>query len=330
MQISIASGKGGTGKTTLAVNLAAAGAARLSKDRLDGNVPDKSRSYEGKGSVRLHILDCDVEEPNCHIFLRPSLSHRQAVSIPVPDVDETRCVNCGLCAEACAFHAILSAKKVLVFPELCHGCGACGYVCPEKCIVEIPRAIGFLESGISLAGGPPARFAHGILNTGEALAAPIVKRVRQEAKPGSIVIVDSPPGTSCTMMASVKDTDLCVLVTEPTPFGLHDLELAYEAATKLRVPCAVVINRSDIGDSRVSDFCRNKGLPVLAEIPLDRELARISAEGGIAAVSSPEYFALFSGIFDKASAFAAEHSSGKKARAEHGPAKPASDGGIVS
>lgn len=285
MQISIASGKGGTGKTTLAVNLAVAAAL------------GKSPYYSG-----VQVLDCDVEEPNCHLFLHPSISLHRSVTLPVPEVNESRCTRCGVCGEACAFHAILAARKVLVFPELCHGCGACSYLCPEQCIKEVPRPIGVLEEGsASVAGADTAMsFCHALLNPGEALATPLVERVRERVRPESLAIIDSPPGTSCTMVASVKKSDLCILVTEPTPFGLHDLELAHEALTRLRVPSAVVVNRSDIGDDRVAVFCRSEDLPILAEIPLDRELAHLSADGGIAALSSRHYRDLFTDILNKA------------------------------
>jgi MinD superfamily P-loop ATPase len=288
MQISIASGKGGTGKTTVAVNLAVAAAIRLGRD---------------SDSIPVQILDCDVEEPNCHIFLQPEISEREDVTVLVPEVDESRCTHCSICGEVCAFHAILSAKRVLVFPELCHGCGACSYACPEKCISEVPRVIGKVKQGFSFPAGrgnAGFSFTHGILNPGEALAAPLVKKVRQQVIPGALAIIDSPPGTSCTMVASIKGSDLCILVTEPTPFGLHDLELAYETALKLGVPSAVVINRSDIGDDSVAAFCRSKGIPILAQIPLDRNLARLSAEGNVAASSSREYLSVFSRILDAA------------------------------
>ncbi len=287
MQISIASGKGGTGKTTVAVNLAAVAARR---------------SGSPSGPTKIQVLDCDVEEPNCHIYLRPELTQCVDVEIPVPQVDESRCTRCGLCGQSCAFHAILPGKKVLTFPELCHGCGACAYLCPEKCITEIPRKIGEMQSGPARLASSSRNvdFVHGVLNPGEALAAPLAKRVRKETDGTGLVIIDSPPGTSCTMMASVKGSDLCLLVTEPTPFGLHDLELAYEAVNRLEIPSAVIVNRAGIGDDRVKRFCESKEIPLLAEIPLDREMARVSAAGHIAAEVLPDYESLFSSVLDRA------------------------------
>ncbi|HHX29346.1 MAG: ATP-binding protein [Bacillota bacterium] len=305
MQVSIASGKGGTGKTTVAVNLAAVLARR---------------SGGPSGDTKIQLLDCDVEEPNCHIYLRPELTRSVDVEIPVPRVDESRCTRCGLCGEACAFHAILPGKRVLVLPELCHGCGACAYLCPEKCITEVPRKIGVMQTGpVRLAGSyRDIDFVHGILNPGEALAAPLAKRVRREADPNGLVIIDSPPGTSCTMMASVKKSDLCLLVTEPTPFGLHDLQLAYEAVTRLGIPSAVIVNRAGIGDDRVTRFCESNEIPLLAEIHLDREMARVSAAGYIAAEVLPNFESLFSGILDRAIQMVSEK-RGTGDTAEGGP-----------
>jgi len=273
MRIAVASGKGGTGKTTVAVNLAVAAS-------MAGN--------------RVQLLDCDVEEPNCHIFLSPDFQRQETVRIPVPAVREKDCSRCGICGQVCAFHAIFPGpKRVLVFPELCHGCGACSYLCPEKCIEEVPRPIGVIEEGTASLDGREIMFAHGALNTGEALASPLVKEVRKKALAHSLVIVDSPPGTSCTMVQSVKGSDLCILVTEPTPFGLHDLLLAYETAVKLGVPVVAVINRSDIGDDRGEHFCESHGIPVIMRIPLDKRLAKMYAEGRILVTSSEEYAQMF-------------------------------------
>lgn len=276
MQIAIASGKGGTGKTTVAVNLAAAAA-----------------EFE-----HVQLLDCDVEEPNCHLFAKPNIKDVEQVTIPVPRVDEARCVHCGTCGQVCAFHAILSTpRKVLVFPELCHGCGACSYLCPQECISEEDRPIGRVETGTAFSASRQIAFAHGILNPGEALASPLVSRVRAERVPDALTIIDAPPGTSCTMVESIRGTDLCLLVTEPTPFGLHDLALARDTAEKLHVPVAAVINRCDIGDDQVETFCKSNGVPVLMRLPLDRGLAEIYAEGRIPAFESPRYMALFQDLY---------------------------------
>lgn len=357
MQISIASGKGGTGKTTVAVNLAAAAARRSASPSGDTGIQDAvagrrsagqpgdtgihdaaagrrsagrpgdtgvqdavagRHSDDPSGDTRIQLLDCDVEEPNCHIYLRPELTRSMDVEIPVPQVDESRCTRCGLCGEVCAFHAILPGKRVLTFPELCHGCGACEYLCPERCITEVPRKIGVMQTGTARLAGSRRYidFVHGVLNTGEAPAAPLAKRVRREADPNRLVIIDSPPGTSCTIMASVKESDLCLLVTEPTPFGLHDLEPAYQAVKKLGVPSAVIVNRAGIGDDRVTRFCEANEIPLLAELPLDKEMARISAVGQIAAEVLPRYESLFSGILDRAFRMASEKTETQAQRKE--------------
>lgn len=317
VQISIASGKGGTGKTTVAVNLAAVAARRSTGPASGPRVQDAAadrRPGHTTGETKIQILDCDVEEPNCHIYLRPELTQSVDVEIPVPQVDESRCTRCGLCGEVCAFHAILPGKRVLVFPELCHGCGACAHLCPEKCIRETPRKVGVLESGSARFPGSYRDIAlvHGILNPGEALAAPLAKRVRGEAGPDGLVIIDSPPGTSCTMMASVKASDLCLLVTEPTPFGLNDLRLAYDAVKKLGIPSAVIVNRAGIGDGRITRFCESNDIPLLAEIPLDREMARLSAAGYVAAEVLPTYRSLFSEILDSVVDLVLEKSKGSE------------------
>ncbi len=270
MLISVASGKGGTGKTTVAVNLALA--AHYQSEN------------EGKGR-QVQIVDCDVEEPNCHIFLKPTVEKSAYVTVPVPEIDADKCSLCGLCGDVCAFHAIMAGKKrVVVFPEMCHGCGACAYLCPENAITEVARTIGKVEIGSSGGADRSGRaldFVHGILNTGEALAPPIIARVKKECLTGagSFVMIDTPPGTSCNMVESVRDTHFCVLVTEPTPFGLHDLRLAADTLKKLGVKAGVVINRCDIGDDRVLSFCKEREIPVLAEIPHDRKIAELYAKG---------------------------------------------------
>lgn len=280
MQIAVASGKGGTGKTTVAVNLAVAASV---------------------SGLMVRLLDCDVEEPDAHIFLSPEITGREPVDVMVPKVNDAKCSLCGTCGETCAFHAILvSPKRVMVFPELCHGCGACTYLCGDKCIEEIPRSVGVVEEGVASVEGREVEFAQGVLFPGEALAAPVVKKAREKARAGSLTVVDSPPGTSCTMVNSVKGCDLCLLVTEPTPFGLHDLELAYETVRKLKVRIAVVINRCDIGDDRIDRFCSKRGIPVLARIPLDKDVATLCADGRVLAASSERYARLFRALSDEA------------------------------
>jgi MinD superfamily P-loop ATPase len=252
--ISVASGKGGTGKTLVATSLA------LSLAREDS----------------VQLLDCDVEEPDAHIFLKPTFDQSKPVFIPIPQVDEERCTHCGKCAEVCAYHALAVLKnQVLVFPELCHGCGACFYLCPEDAITEVGREIGVVEIGNSKG----IEFIHGKLNVGEAMASPVVREVKKYIKPGKTTIIDVAPGTSCPVVEAVKGSDFCLLVTEPTPFGLNDLALAVEMVRELGVPCGVVLNRAGVGDNRVEDYCLKEGIPILLQIPLDIEIARLYSQG---------------------------------------------------
>lgn len=261
MIICVASGKGGTGKTTIATNLA------LCLDHAQ-------------------FLDCDVEEPNAHIFLNPSIEETIPAVIPIPQVDLKKCTYCGKCSEACEFHAIVVVKEaVLTFDELCHGCGGCSYICPEKAITEVDKEIGSIEIGH--AG--PIRFLQGILNIGEPMATPIIRKEKKLMGPSDITILDAPPGTSCPVIETVKGSDFCLLVTEPTPFGLNDLELAAGMVGKLEVPMAVVINRADIGDHGVKQFCRREGIPVLMEIPMDRRVAELYSRGVAIVEDLPDY-----------------------------------------
>ncbi len=273
MIISIASGKGGTGKTTIAVNLAL-------------SLP--------KGEVQL--IDCDVEEPNSHLFLSPSIHRVTAVGIPVPRIDESKCTFCGKCAQVCEYHAIaVILKNVLVFDELCHGCGACSYLCPEKAIFEVERELGVVQEGN--ADGIP--FANGVLNVGEPMASPLIRRVKKGIHKDKTVILDAPPGTACPVIETVKGSDFCLLVTEPTPFGLNDLELAVGMLEKLRIPMGVVINKSDIGDREVWDYCQSKQIPVLMEIPMDREIAEAYSKGIPIVFRKPSYIQKFQNLFEK-------------------------------
>ena len=254
MIISVASGKGGTGKTLVATSLAL--------------------SLRGRDSVQL--LDCDVEEPNDHVFLKPAISRSEVVSIPVPKVDEGKCTYCGKCAEVCAYNAVaVFQEKVLIFPELCHGCGACSYLCPESAISEEGKEIGVVELGHS----DGVEFVHGRLSIGEAMAVPIIRRVKEHASSKGTVIIDVSPGTSCPVVEAVKDSDFCLLVTEPTPFGLNDLVLAVETVRKLNIPCGVVLNRAGVGDGKVEEYCGRKNIPILLTIPMDTEIASLYSRG---------------------------------------------------
>jgi len=270
--ISVASGKGGTGKTLVATSLAL--------------------SLKNK----VQLLDCDVEEPNDHVLLKPVITRSEVVSIPVPKVDEAKCTYCGKCAEVCAYNAIAVFKeKVLVFPELCHGCGACSYLCPEKAISEEGKEIGILEAG----SADGVEFAHGRLAIGEAMAPPIIRKVKEQASPEGTVIIDVPPGTSCPVVEAVKDSDFCILVTEPTPFGLNDLVLAVETVKQLNIPCGVVLNRVGVGDDKVEEYCLEENIPILLTIPLDIGIARLYSRGITLVEGIPQWKQSFLGLFGR-------------------------------
>ncbi len=261
MKIVVASGKGGTGKTTLSVNLAVA------------------LAHEA-GELSVGLLDCDVEEPNCHLYLRPPFDATEPVGTPIPTVDEQACTGCGLCAGACEFHALLALPgKPLLLPELCHSCGVCAYVCPEEAVSETNREIGMLGSGE--VGG--IYFRWGCLHVGEARSTPIIRAVKNlsAGPPLDVVIIDAPPGVACPAVEAMRNTDFALLVTEPTPFGLHDLRLAVETARQMDLPCGVVINRAGLGDSRVNEYCLAEGVPVLLEIPDDRHIAEACSRGEV-------------------------------------------------
>jgi MinD superfamily P-loop ATPase len=273
MVISVASGKGGTGKTTIAVNLA------LSLE---------------KGTVQL--IDCDVEEPNSHIFLSPTIHQVTSVGIPVPRIDESKCTYCGKCAQVCEYHAIaVILKNVLVFDELCHGCGACSYLCPERAIFEVEREIGIVQEG----SADGISFANGVLNVGEPMASPLIRKAKEKIQKDKIVILDAPPGTACPVIETVKESDLCILVTEPTPFGLNDLELAVGMLEKLEIPKGVVVNKADVGDREVWDFCQSQNIPILMEIPMDRQIAECYSRGIPIVVEHPSYMRGFKDLFEK-------------------------------
>ncbi len=271
MIISIASGKGGTGKTTVAVNMASS---------LESNV---------------QILDCDVEEPNVHLFLQPIIEEVETVTVPVPKIDEEKCTLCGKCAEICQFKAIIViGETILTFHEMCHGCGGCLEVCPENAISETGRELGEIEKGRRNS----LDFAHGRLRIGEAMAPPLIKQVRSLSNSEGLTIIDAPPGTSCPVIAAMKDVDFVLMVTEPTPFGLHDLKLAVEAVKILGIPCGLVINRSDMGDDRVREYAEHEKLPILMEIPFDRRIAEAYSRGGLMVEVMPEWKDRFLALYN--------------------------------
>ncbi len=265
MIISVASGKGGTGKTTVATNLAVA-LAEKGKD--------------------VTYLDCDVEEPNGRIFLKPTITESEDVSVLIPQVDHDKCTFCGECSKICQFNAIaVLLNKVLVFPSLCHSCGGCNAVCPERAISEVPRPIGKIASG----SGHGFTFYEGRLNVGEALSPPVTKALKDMAPKSEVVIVDAPPGTSCPVIEAVKGTDYVILVTEPTPFGMNDLRLAVGMAKEMELPFGVVINRSDIGNDAVEEYCASEGISMLLKIPFDRKIAEAYSNGEMASLVRSGY-----------------------------------------
>ena len=279
MIIAIASGKGGTGKTTVATSLAL-------------SIAEKTPLF----------LDCDVEEPNAALFLKPELTHREEVGILIPEVDYDNCTRsaCGRCAQVCVWHAIaVVGRKVLVFPELCHGCSSCTLNCPEGAIHEMLHVMGTLESGH--AG--PITFAQGTLDVGQAMAVPVIRQLKHKYLPtadGAVAVLDSSPGTSCPVVETMRGADFVLLVTEPTPFGLHDLRLAVQVARdELGLPVGVVVNRDGVGDAGVDEYCAAEGIPILMRIPHDRRFAEAISEGKALVEALPGYRPRFARLYER-------------------------------
>lgn len=262
--IAVASGKGGTGKTTIAVALALA------------------LAEEGE---QVTLLDTDVEAPNAHLFLGVDLAFEKEARSSVPEVDMDACTACGICRDVCEYNAIaILAEKPLVFAELCHACGSCMLHCPEKAITEVPKTIGWIEK----AQKDNLAFRRGKLKVGEVQSVSVIEAVRAMKAASGWTIIDAPPGSSCPVIAAVNDVDYLMLVTEPTPFGLNDLELAVELSRALKLPCGVIVNRADMGTKQVHDYCKAEGVPILLEIPFDRRFAEVYSKGGTLKEALPE------------------------------------------
>ena len=271
MIISVASGKGGTGKTTVATNLALS---------------------IGKAQ----FIDCDVEEPNANIFLKAKIKEHEDVSVSIPEMDKEKCDYCGKCSEFCVYNALaVVPSDVLVFPELCHSCGGCELVCPKDAVSWNERIIGRLEHGQV----EDIDFYHGLLNVGEMQAVPVIKALKRKVDKSKNVIIDVPPGTSCPVIESISGSDYCILVTEPTPFGLHDLKLAVEVTRHLNIPFGVIINRDGIGDKKVELYCKSENIPVLLKIPERKKIAHLYSKGIALVSESHEWHEMFGLVFNR-------------------------------
>ncbi len=269
MIISIASGKGGTGKTTIATNLALS-----------------------LGKVQ--VIDCDVEEPNANIFFNAEIKEHEDVTVEIPEIDKEKCNYCGKCSEFCAYNALaVVPSDVLVFPELCHSCGGCAIVCPQNAINWKRKSVGKIEHGVTNG----VDFFHGLLNVGEIQAVPVIKALKKKIDKEGNVIIDAPPGTSCPVIESINGSDYCILVTEPTPFGFHDLKLAIAVVRHLYIPFGVIINRDGVGDKKVEMYCQTEKIPILMKIPHSEEIANLYSMGIPFVKKLPEWHERFTELF---------------------------------
>ncbi|MDI6796038.1 MAG: ATP-binding protein [Desulfatibacillaceae bacterium] len=274
MKIAVASGKGGTGKTTVATSLA---------------------WVLAQNGLSVRYLDCDVEQPNAHFFLKPEFENTQPVYAPVPKVDEQLCTGCGECGKLCRFSAILClGSTVMTFPEMCHGCNGCALVCEPGAISYTGRLLGEIETGAGLGG---VAFVQGTLRIGEAMAPPLIRAVRKNTADEQITLLDAPPGTSCPVVTTMEGCDFVVLVTEPTPFGLHDLSLAVETVRAINLPMGIVINRMGIGDDRVNRYAAQEGIEILAQIPDSRQVAQAYSRGELMVAGIDDWPPIFESLY---------------------------------
>jgi MinD superfamily P-loop ATPase len=270
--ISVASGKGGTGKTSVAVALA-----------LSVKEP-------------VQLLDCDVEAPNGHIFMKPQWEKKETIYLQIPRVDEEKCTYCRACSQLCQFKAILVlGETILTFPEMCHACGGCFLVCEPKALIPDQKELGEIEEGWS----GPVHFVHGRLRVGEPMSPPLIREVKKRIKKDTLAILDAPPGTSCPVIQTLKGSDYTILVTEPTPFGLYDLKLAVAALGTLHIPCGVILNRADVGDHQVQNYLQSERIPLLMEIPFERRIAEGYAKGQSLVEIKPELKEKFQHLFEE-------------------------------
>ncbi|MFA6225023.1 MAG: ATP-binding protein [Methanoregula sp.] len=279
MKLAIASGKGGTGKSMVAANLA----------------------YTLSRTEPVTLVDCDVEEPNLHLFF-PAAATTTDVTVPLPVVDETACQHCGLCEGFCQFGAMtVLSNRVLFFPELCHSCGGCTLVSPNDAICEVPKRIGTTTLSTPL---PHLKLISGMLDTGNPHAVPIIRAAKKLAEGDPLVICDTAPGTSCPVVETLDGCDVCILVTESTPFGLHDLRLAVDVAARLGIPIGIIINRSDGKDQATLEFCTDNDLEVMMTIPFQREIAAIQSRGDLLCRVRPEWQRALTALIIKCSTLA--------------------------
>jgi MinD superfamily P-loop ATPase len=272
MIIAVASGKGGTGKTLISTSLALS----LGKD--------------------VQFMDCDVEEPNAHIFLKPKIDKTEKVNVLIPQVDESKCDFCGKCSQVCEYNAIVVAKeKVLIFPQLCHSCGGCILLCPKNAFTEKEREVGQIEFGKADA----IDFVSGTLNVGEAMPVPMVSAVKKKIDTSKIVIIDASPGTSCPVVEAIKGSDFCILVTESTPFGFSDLKLAIEVVKKMNIQCGVIINKYDKTYVKTEEYCEINNIPILLRVPEERKIAEAYSRGETLVMAAPEYREKFLKLFER-------------------------------